>query len=1262
MKSIIKNIFVLVVLLLTAIKLKIFPFVLSLSKDEWKNPSLGTKPFMPRQGFPERSRRAQHEPLNLMTVVLLLTTLFTSGLAQADDKTHTAKKHDKTATLKITKAGTGEATITSFPVGIDCGDNCRAEFNSKTSVTLTAAVASGSTFKRWGGACKGTTTTCTVTLKEAQNVTAITELLPITLTVSKTGRGTGTVTSVPAGIDCGPTCSAIYPPKLAAQYDASRKAREHEGGDDDGDNDDGHKHNDDHDHDDHGKPAASVTLTASPATGSTFEGWTGACTGTTTTCTVTLDQSKSVGASFAPMQMTLSVAKTGTGTGGTITSLQTGIDCGATCSAIYDWSSHVTLVATPATGSVFKGWTGACTSTAATCTVTMDQNQNVSADFAPMQMTLTTAKTGSGTGTIASSPAGIDCGAACSGIYDWSTQVILTATPATGSTFKGWAGACTGTATTCTVTLDQAQNISADFAPAFKTLNISKAGSGIGTITSTPAGIDCGATCSADFATGTVITLTATPATGTTFQGWFGACTGTATSCTVTLNQAKTANATFSAPAVTTYQYDANGNLTQITDPLGRIRQVQYDALNQPIRQLEPHPSLIGGTLGQIDTAYDSLGQIKSITDPRNLTTTYTTDSLGNLNQQTSPDTGITTADHDPAGNLKTRTDARGKTANYSYDSLNRISQIAYDDQTVNYTWDNCVNGINRLCSLANNNSSISYSYDNHGRITGKTQNTGAAPLIVSHSYNAAGQRISSLSPGGQSIEYQWTGNRITAITSNGQPVISQISYEPDGQVNGWNWGSNQQNERFYDLAGRNIIVSMGFDAQSQLPDSRYYGYDAAGRQTSAIDDLDPNLNQRHDYDQLDRLIGSQRGESAKSRTDYSYDLSGNRSEKIKDSVTLYSYSTDANSNRLQSQSGAQTVSYSYDPAGNLIGDGTFSYSYNAAGRRIATTNTTTGQTTSYGYDPLGQRISKTNAGNTTQYFYDEQGHLTGEYDASGQLIQEIIWLGDLPVAVLKPATPANPTVVADIYYIHADHLGTPRKITRPIDNRVVWSWESETFGNSLPDQNPAGLGTFVFNLRFPGQYYDAETGLFYNYFRDYDPAKDRYIESDPIGLRGGINTYTYVGGNPVNAIDPLGLKPGDKYKTQDEAGYEGACEINPTSISENLEYAGSIYQNDDGTFSYTNPEPGIDSESSNPMKSLPPDGRRATAWYHTHAGYDEAMGAGNFRFSPNDRAFSNATKKPNYMADPYNNAHRYAPPMGISIYTTFRKLWHDAA
>ena len=114
------------------------------------------------------------------------------------------------------------------------------------------------------------------------------------------------------------------------------------------------------------------------------------------------------------------------------------------------------------------------------------------------------------------------------------------------------------------------------------------------------------------------------------------------------------------------------------------------------------------------------------------------------------------------------------------------------------------------------------------------------------------------------------------------------------------------------------------------------------------------------------------------------------------------------------------------------------------------------------------------------------------------------------------------------LFYIHPDHLGTPRAITKPADNALVWRWENaEPFGNSIPNENPSGLGSFVYNLRFPGQYFDMETGLHYNYFRDYDPAIGRYVQSDPAGLIGGLNTYGYVGARPLALIDPWGLAPG---------------------------------------------------------------------------------------------------------------------------------------
>jgi len=129
--------------------------------------------------------------------------------------------------------------------------------------------------------------------------------------------------------------------------------------------------------------------------------------------------------------------------------------------------------------------------------------------------------------------------------------------------------------------------------------------------------------------------------------------------------------------------------------------------------------------------------------------------------------------------------------------------------------------------------------------------------------------------------------------------------------------------------------------------------------------------------------------------------------------------------------------------------------------------------------------------------------------------------------SVATTSAPVNVTVAVHrpIYYIHTDHLNTPRVISNTAQ-QVVWRWDStEPFGDSLPNENPSALGNFTCNLRFPGQYFDKETNLHYNYFRDYDPAMGRYIQSDPIGLEGGINTYSYVDSNPLLDSDADGLQ-----------------------------------------------------------------------------------------------------------------------------------------
>jgi RHS repeat-associated protein len=148
---------------------------------------------------------------------------------------------------------------------------------------------------------------------------------------------------------------------------------------------------------------------------------------------------------------------------------------------------------------------------------------------------------------------------------------------------------------------------------------------------------------------------------------------------------------------------------------------------------------------------------------------------------------------------------------------------------------------------------------------------------------------------------------------------------------------------------------------------------------------------------------------------------------------------------------------------------------------------------------------------------YDLQGRLIGEYTAQGATLREYAYLADMPAALFAQG--------GATYYIHADHLNTPRVITNEAQ-QVVWRWENqEPFGKSPPEEDPDGDGVrFEFPLRFPGQYADRETGLFYNFHRDYDPATGRYVQADPIGLKGGMNPYRYAL-DPLSEIDPLGLQ-----------------------------------------------------------------------------------------------------------------------------------------
>lgn len=325
--------------------------------------------------------------------------------------------------------------------------------------------------------------------------------------LSVTVEDGGSVVSSPAGIDCGSTCSALFP------------------------------------------QGQTVTLRATAETDYAFNGWTGACYGSGD-CKVSMTVDREVTARFVRTGATsydLNLTKTGRGR---VLSDPAGIDCGADCSQRYGNGTEVSLRATPEAGHGFDGWSGAC-SGSDRCVLDMTADRSVSARFSaldPSQQSLTVITNGDG--RVTSQPAGIDCGTDCTHAFTNGTRVALAATPATGAFFFGWSGACSESGT-CEIEMNQAQRVTATFSsagPARHSLMVAKAGNGDGAITSEPAGIDCGSDCSESYAEGTSVTLTAAPDTSSTFFGWSGACSQTGT-CVVDMSTARQVTATFNRAA-----------------------------------------------------------------------------------------------------------------------------------------------------------------------------------------------------------------------------------------------------------------------------------------------------------------------------------------------------------------------------------------------------------------------------------------------------------------------------------------------------------------------------------------------------------------------------------------------------------------------------------------------------------------------------------------------------------------------------------------
>ncbi|CAI8951882.1 Sugar-binding protein [Pseudomonas sp. IT-P253] len=574
-------------------------------------------------------------------------------------------------------------------------------------------------------------------------------------------------------------------------------------------------------------------------------------------------------------------------------------------------------------------------------------------------------------------------------------------------------------------------------------------------------------------------------------------------------------------------QYDPNDNPTILTNPLNYSHTGTYDSLDRLVKNTDP-------LNGITQFEYDTQDNLTQIVDPRGVKTRYQYDGLGNLTMLDSPDSGTSTYKYDVAGNNTQQTDARGVVTSFTYDALNRLAARHYPanpelDTRLHYDSTVAGNiGIGRLTSVEDINGVLNYIYDAQGNLSAQLHtplsNSATQLEKLGYGYDGA-NRLSRIDyPAAFSVIYLRDSagqvTRVQILRDTEKPInfASEISYFPFGPLKSLAWGNGTTLQRTYDLDYR-------LTGQTVAGWSNTYAYDSIGNitkiQSSSLGDLN------YSYDALDRLTEEA---NVSYQQTFTYDAVGNRnsktltplaSEKGQDSaVTTYQYGD--NNNRLIEIDGRLV---STDVAGNLIKNkANREFSYDEQ-KRLSTVKIDGVVLAQFRYNALGQRTQKITPQGVTTFLYGLGGELLGEtqFDSHGMKLtsQFYFWLDGMPLGGVNVNYDTTGALArSDLFYLHSDHLNTPSIATNAARD-MVWEWKSDAFGVGKAS------GSLNLNLRFPGQYYDVETELHYNYFRDYDPNTGRYVQSDPIGLRGGLNTYGYVYGNPINFIDPYGLAVG---------------------------------------------------------------------------------------------------------------------------------------
>jgi len=521
------------------------------------------------------------------------------------------------------------------------------------------------------------------------------------------------------------------------------------------------------------------------------------------------------------------------------------------------------------------------------------------------------------------------------------------------------------------------------------------------------------------------------------------------------------------------------------------------------------------------------MDHLLQVTAPNNSITAYQYNAWGDVTKLESPDSGVSTYGYDAAGNLASQIDANNNQTSYGYDARNRMLTIDYegDGFDVSVTYDEGQFGAGKPTTILDGSGSTTLDYNEQGQVVKNIANIAGLQFDTDYQYNDFDQLARISYPSGLTIDYFYDDfGRLTAIDKGAGGISQNLMSNAD-------WRGSQLGS--YQL-GNGIVAERSYDSSGNLVEKRYgSGYIF----TSSLDNQGNVVQQDRvmgggssasvfKYNFAGHLITDADSSSSEDLF-FTYDSVGNRLSRSSSGGSVdETYNYQQVGNRLND---INAVTIQYDAAGNILDDGIRSYQYNSMNRLQQVSLSTLNIPNTYSYNYLGQRVRKQlsdNQATNIRYVYGLDGELLGEYGSSGNRIREYVYYSNGSSQELVAQIEADGTVI----YIHTDHLSTPRSATDQNQN-IVWAWLSDAFGEASVNEDFDGDGVLVtVNHRFPGQYFDAETGLHYNWHRYYDPETGRYITADPIGLAGGINFYAYVGNDPVNFVDPWGLanSPGE--------------------------------------------------------------------------------------------------------------------------------------